>query len=168
MSDCINGVLGKELEVRGLGPKDKRIRSQNSRPLFTNISAPTRQTSGTKRPVTIEHAILSHICPRKGYFSDPVPQILPRGTRRVGLRIALRLLASATNLNFLLGCWCLLLILGLTFPTRPHQRGHVSCLSAIGLYGGYASACCVTARLVAAQTFVLHEDSDPVIQLHES
>jgi hypothetical protein len=88
MSDCIYGVLGKALEVRGLGPKDKRIRSQNSRPLFTNISTPTRQNSGTTRPVTIEHATLPHICPRKRYFSDPVPQILPRGRRRVGLMIA--------------------------------------------------------------------------------
>lgn len=123
MNDCIYGVLGKALEVRGLGPKDKRIRSQNSRPLFTNISAPTRQNSGTTRPVTIEHAILPHICPRKWYFSDPVPQILPRGRRRVGLRIALRLLASATNLNFLLELLVSALNARTNISNTPTSRG---------------------------------------------
>jgi hypothetical protein len=48
---------------------------------------------------------------------------------------------------------------------HAHIARTVSCLSEIGLYGGYASACCVSARLVAAQTFVLHESSNPVLQL---
>jgi hypothetical protein len=73
--------------------------------------------------VTIEHAILPHICPRKWYFSDPVPQILPRGRRRVGLRIALRLLASATNLNFLLELLVSALNARTNISNTPTSRG---------------------------------------------
>jgi hypothetical protein len=87
MSDCIKGAFGQALEVRGLDCKDKRVRTLNFRPPFTNIPLQQGRFPRFTRAAWLYAGSLqwdtpSYLpLPRIGIFSEPVPQILPPWNR---------------------------------------------------------------------------------------